>query len=203
MAQNLFSFGNTKLPRSTAIFNMGPASNGQTGQSFRMQCPEHGRGHCQLENPKTDCYAIKAERQYSNVRTYRKRQAKYWRDCSVDGFVDTFNKAKRRTTTHLRFNESGGIATISDIIKLGSIARALPEIDIYLYTARIDLWQDGAFDCLPDNVTVNGSGFMAHNAFKTRPRADIPANGFICSMDCRVCDICSKRNGAVIYAPKH
>lgn len=203
MAKNQFAFGNLKLPKSTAIFNMGPASNGQTGKSFRMHCPEYHKGLCQLADPAKQCYAVKPERRFPKTVTSRKRQAKFWRDSSVDEFVDQFKTESRRTTTHLRFNESGGIATISDIIKLGSIARALPDINIYLYTSRSDLWLEGAFECLPDNVTVNGSGFMAHNSFNARPKNKIPANTFICPADCSVCDVCGERGKRRIFAAMH
>lgn len=200
---NLFAFGNSKLPRTTAIFNLGPSSNGAKGAEFKMQCPEYLRGTCQLANPLRQCYAVKAERQYVNVRLHRQRQRRFWYQCTANSFVSEFQKARKRTTKALRFNESGGIANEADIAKLADIARLMPDVTVYLYTSRRDLWEQGAFDCLPSNVTVNGSGFMAHNAFRARPESAIPKDGFRCPMDCRICDLCTKRQGADIYAAYH
>lgn len=201
--KGLFVFGNRKLPSTTAIFNMGPASNGAPGGQFRMLCPEYHKGLCQLNKPETQCYAVKAERQYPNVRAHRTRQAEFWKRSSAEEFVAAFNVSRRRTTKALRFNESGGIAGQSDIQKIANIARALPDLTVYLYTSRVDLWEAGAFDCLPPGVTVNGSGFMAHNAFRSRPAGNIPKGAFVCGMDCRTCDVCSRRNGLDIFVELH
>ena len=193
-----FSHGNTKLPKSTAIFNMTPASNGAKGDNLGMLCPEYLAGTCQLDCPEKQCYAIKAERQYAETRAKRQRQANFWANGSVDDFVARFRLEARHDTDTLRFNESGGIADIHDIIRLGSIARALPDITIYVYTSRSDLWDQGAFDCLPDNVSVVGSGFMAHNAFMAGEVHKVNCPG-----DCRACHICLNRHGVTMGARIH
>ena len=65
--KKLIQFGNHKLPKSIAIFNMGPA----------MECPSLNMGLCQAYvGDKCVCYAMKAEIQYcKTVPPYRTRQA--------------------------------------------------------------------------------------------------------------------------------
>ena len=64
--KNLIQFGNTKLPKSTMIFNMGTAA----------KCPSKELGLCSVAGC---CYAGKAETQYpKHVPAYRERQATYW-----------------------------------------------------------------------------------------------------------------------------
>lgn len=200
---SLFRFGNLKLPTTTAIFNLSPTSNGRKGAGFRMVCGEYTRGHCQLPCPRRQCYTIKAERRFPAVVRHRQNQQRFWARCTPRSFVARFNGEKRATTGALRFGESGGISTVADIRKIAGIARLLPGIAVYLYTARIDLWKRGAFDCLPDNVCVSGSGFMAHNRFQWCAKGAVPADAFQCPANCRVCDVCTKRQGLTIYGEDH
>ena len=186
MKTNLFSIGNRKLPKSTAIFNMGPASD----------CPSSRRGLCQLDCP-SKCYALKAEQCYKQVLPYRLSQLDFWINDSVDNWVDRFHYETRGKIHIVRLNESGDFHDQTCIIKLGSIARALPHIRFYGYTARKDL----KFDYLPNNITINGSGFMVHNRFDAVDR--IKPKIIVCCGDCKRCDICTTRRGITIQNLLH
>ena len=85
--KGLVKAGNKKLPKTTAIFNMGSATD----------CPALKKGMCQAfaRNPqgkmKLVCYAKKAEVQYyTMVLPYRRRQEKYWKDHSAEDFAISF-----------------------------------------------------------------------------------------------------------------
>ena len=65
--KKLVQFGNNKLPKTTVIFNMGPAK----------ECPANALGLCELGKT-GKCYAMKAERLYPQVLPYRIRQKNYW-----------------------------------------------------------------------------------------------------------------------------
>ena len=63
MDKKLVKFGNTKLPSTTAIFNMGTSKD----------CPSRLKGLCKCA---TVCYARKPEKRFPNtVPAYRKRCA--------------------------------------------------------------------------------------------------------------------------------
>ena len=73
---NVFTLGNSKLDKSTIIFNLTPAP----------QCISKKLGLCQLQNT-NKYYALKAEKQYKNTANFRLRQKQYWTDCSVHQFI--------------------------------------------------------------------------------------------------------------------
>ena len=60
-----YTIGNKKIGNDTLIFNMGSATD----------CPSKKLGLCRHCDK---CYALKAERQYPQVRPFRDRQADYW-----------------------------------------------------------------------------------------------------------------------------
>ena len=62
--KELLSFGNLKVGKDTAIFNMTPA----------FRCPSEELGLCSIAKI---CYAKKAERMYPQVTPYREKQEEY------------------------------------------------------------------------------------------------------------------------------
>lgn len=180
----LFSFGNLKLPKTTAIFNMTPANF----------CPSDELGLCQLKNS-GHCYAKKAERMYPNVLPYRIRQATFWDRCKPTEFVNLLMGEK---ITHLRFNESGDFRFQKDIKKAVIISDMLfkNNIVVHCYTARHDLNFQHR-----NNLIVNGAGFMIDNNFVVVESVDhkLPA----CCGDCRKCSLCMKSNHLTIQQLKH
>lgn len=146
--------GNKKLPKTTAIFNLCPA----------LICPAKLSGECKIDNGR--CSADLSEKIYKNVLPYRLRQKKIWSLLTGEKFADLFlqvNEKKRNKFNMIRFDEAGDINSIDDLYKMNTIAKNLPGIPVYTYTARRELLKNFNFAGLA--VTVNGSGFMAHNAF--------------------------------------
>lgn len=193
-ARKLFSFGNKKLPKSTAIFNLCAASN----------CPSEKLGLCQLPNA-GKCYAKKAERIYKAVLPYRKRQEIFWQTCSVQDFMKAFSQAVgKKKVKHLRFGESGDFRTQADVDKAQEIAELLWEhkkVRVYCFTARSDL---DFSKCT--HLTVNGSGFMVHNSFTVHPRntpLDALPGVHVCGGDCKVCSRCAQRQKRKIVTAEH
>lgn len=185
----LFSFGNTKLPKYTAIFNMGSAFN----------CPSDTLGLCQLMDS-NKCYAKKAERIWNSVRQRRENQFNFWRKCTIKEFI---NKLKEEQGTkklkYLRFNESGDFYTQNDVIKACNISDILyPNIKSYIYTARSDLYYK-----FPRTLVINGAGFMIDNNFLIEDKASNKSKNAICIADCRKCSICTKKLNLIISVKPH
>ncbi len=191
---SLFSFGNTKLPKTTAIFNITPARD----------CPSQKLGLCQLKDAKK-CYALKAERMYKQVIPFRERQKLFWENCTIDEFVNELNKCKKKVT-HLRLNESGDFRNQDDVEKANKIAEKLRVIGIvtYCYTARKDLDFSKA-----TTLVVNGSGFMVDNNFSVGYTEDElleyvgTSKMFVCVQNCSICRICTKKGNKFIKIRLH
>lgn len=193
----LFKFGNKKLPKTTAIFSITPA----------LLCVADALGMCALSKV---CYAKRAEIQYDDSFPYKLSQMDFWINGTADEFVEQFRietQNRRTPTTHLRFDEAGDFIGAKCVTKLSEIAKKLPDVKIYTYTARKDLKERGCFENLPENVTIQGSGFMVHNEFTAAPEdkiEELRAQGeIICGMDCTKCDLCSIRHGQKVYVPEH
>jgi hypothetical protein len=179
--------GNVKIPKTTAIFNMGSATD----------CPSYKLGLCQaVLNGKRVCYAIKSEKSYRPFTLpFRRKQEKYWKASSAEKFATDFialNLFKPVPFNALRFNEAGDFWSQECLDKAETIARILRRYGVrtYCYTARRDL---DFSHC--NYLVVSGSGFkkegikgiflMVRNAKKDRPR------GFgICKGSCAGCGRC-------------
>lgn len=189
LLEDLIACGNLKLPRTTAIFNMGSAHS----------CPSKKLGLCQAwVKGKCVCYAMKSETSYHpNTQPYRNEQMKYWLNSTVEKFVYDFlilNYHKRNKFTALRFNESGDFWDQECIDKADKIAYALNAYGIrsYGYTARRDL----NFSNL-QKLIVHGSGFYKEGLsgeFKMIDmHAKAPVGYVMCKGDCRICHMCLNR----------
>jgi len=203
--KKLVSFGNKKLPKSTAILNMGSANS----------CPSDALGLC---NVSKICYAKKAEKHYPNVEPYRDRQQAYWLSTSATDIVsDLLLKfARRRTKTRaLRLNESGDFWSQDCVTKAEEIARLLKnQIRVYVYTARRDLDFSAC-----KHLIVNGSNFKSEGVKRSftamTPRqirqlqtsnvsgllGDAVVN--ICPMDCTICALCASNSKKDIVVAMH
>lgn len=142
-------FGNSKLDKNVAIFNMNSATD----------CPNIGTDHCQV--PKSDCYAFKAENQYPQPLAYRRRQEYLWDSLPAEMWAKAFMEMvgrKRNSVDYLRMSQSGDFRSDSDIIRVNVIAEILSGhgIDTYTYSASDYLnWN------LADSFTVNRSNFKS------------------------------------------
>lgn len=189
MLSQLISSGNTKVPNTTAIFNMGTATN----------CPSRMLDLCKAKiGNKFICYALKAERQYPNVIPYRLRQKSYWLRIDPIDFAAEFirlNNRKRIKFNALRFNESGDFWSQECVNKAELIANILGGygIKVYVYTSRSDL---DFSKCL--NLVVLGSGFVKDgvkgqfNIIESlNDYVSYMSNNFgLCNGDCSTCTRC-------------
>lgn len=185
--KSLFSFGNIKVGKDTAIFNMNPAK----------LCPSAAMGLCSLSDK---CYAKKAERLYPHCLPYRVRQMEYWQSVNANDFVVYFKtvlQLNQNKIKFLRFSECGDFVSQSDVNKLSCIAEQLKDIvKVYTYTARKDL----DFSNVSDNLTINGSGFMVHNNFYVYRNESELIDKIICPgscLNCNLCKVSKNRNIAV------
>jgi len=200
--KQLLAFGNKKLPKTTAIFNLGSAT----------ECPSKALGLCKLAK---ECYAMKAEKQYPACRPYRDRQLSYWNQVTVDQFVDEFIDAteKKRTKVNaLRVNESGDFYTQADVDKLSEIAELLMTqgVKVYVYTARRDL----DFSQVHYNLNVMGSFITAEqniSAFigvkgakeMAKKMRGIYRKTAVCPGDCTKCSLCQVVKSTVVFCEIH
>ena len=190
--KKLIQYGNKKLPKTTAIFNMGSA----------MQCSSDKLGQCDVSDK---CYAKKAERMYPQVLPYRQRQRDKWLRTDafdlVSEFVEAF-QSKRTRPTHLRINEAGDFYSQACVDKAEYIAQCLSHtgVRVYIYTARKDL---DFSKC--KYLVINGSGFRKEGvtrSFTAVADTSKDLSSFVCEEDCTVCDMCStgiKKNIVVAY----
>lgn len=193
--------GNKKLPKTTAVLNVCPAS----------LCPSALLGLCQLKDCETACYAKREERTWANTCIpSRFAMMGYWdtNDAwTIARDILAYNAAKRTKIKALRINECGDFRHFGDVEKAEMLARHLARagIVVYCYTARRDL---DFSDC--EHLVVNGSGWMAHNRFQVAYSLTSPAKGrwlaedkdgnrvecaYACPGDCRKCSVCLVRRG--------
>jgi len=108
--------GNTKISKTTAIFNMGSAHD----------CPNRETENCQV--PWEACYAGKAERVYKQTLPYRRRQEYLWDCMTPELFADAFmalNARKRKPYDSLRVSEAGDFRSDADIVRMNRIAELI------------------------------------------------------------------------------
>lgn len=193
---SLLRAGNSKLPETTAIFNM---------SSARL-CPSRKLGFCQaVKNGKNCCYADKAERMYPSVIPFRNGQTAYWLRVEADEFVESFiliNAMKNSPFTALRINESGDFWGQKCVDKMEAIATKLAwyGVKVYGYTSRQDL----DFSKVKSMI-LSGSNFQKDgipNIFKMITKMEDRPKGYkVCCGDCSKCNICLVRgNKTVILA---
>lgn len=193
--KELLSFGNTKLPKDTAIFNMCSATD----------CPSLKLGLCKVRDK---CYALKAERLYKQVLPYRRRQEEFWDGTTADEFAYQLlkvNEDKKLKLKLLRVSEAGDFKTQEDVDKLSSVADILisegSDIGVYAYTARTDLNFSNR-----GVLQVIGSYFMVDAMFvpvKKPESLTLPNKSYICKADCSVCSVCSYGQQSTIFAKIH
>jgi len=191
----LITFGNTKLPKTTAVFNMSPA----------LTCASDSLGLCEHSQI---CYAKKAEKMYKQVLPHRHKQSQFWLNHSALEFSEMFNEIyqrKRIKPKLLRLNESGDFFTQSCVDKAEKIATILRRYPVftYTYTARTDLSFDGC-----KNLVINGSGFMPlskgkfyGNMFKIVDQ--FSGRNKKCKANCNICNLCTVNRNYTIEAIKH
>lgn len=178
------SFGNSKISKNTAIFNLNSATD----------CPNAETDNCQVDFG--DCYAHKAENIYPNTLDYRRRQEYLWDCLDADTFAKAFESLvsrKRNPVENLRFSEAGDFRNDSDIIKVNRIAEIV-NVDVYTYSASDYLdWSEAEHFNVMQSNNRRDYGNNLYTAVPTKD--DIPDNAVQCAYegagikcgDCRMC----------------
>lgn len=189
------SFGNKKLPKTTAIFNLGTW----------FLCPGRLEGYCELS---TRCYA-KCREVMGNVIQSRLNNYYYWKTNdaeTVAAFIVYSIKAeqlKGNQVNLLRFNEVGEIEDqqeLEKMVKISNIVYLKTGVKSYTYTHNRAL----NFNIERPNLTICGSGFMIDNKFTViKPenyKEYVGSHDCIeCPQKCELCgSICSKKLGVEI-----
>ena len=180
-------FGNKKLGTDTCIFNMTTA----------LLCPSYLNGFCKIRGL---CYALHAELIFPDPLAFRMEQSRVWKSETAMSIASSLIRQinKRRTKTKfIRFSEAGDFNTQDDVNKLSRIAELMPEHRFYGYSNRPDL----DFSVMPENVSVNGHGFMADNQINVV--AEPTGEHYLCPGNCRKCNACKFSKGSIIEIQEH
>ena len=196
----LLRYGNHKLPKTTAIFNLNSAKD----------CPAAKLNLCAVINKGIPCYARKTEicrsMGYDMVVKYRRRQEKYWdKHSAVDIAEKIINilQNKRVKVDKFRFNESGDFKTQKDVRKMSVIAKKLKDamnITSYGYTSRSDL------DFTKAQFLVKGSEHTKGNNGRVQileKGESVPKGYYLCPGSCKKCNMCATNNKKNIAIRRH
>lgn len=185
---NLINNKNKKIGKHTLVLNITSATD----------CMSHKLGLCQIP---TNCYAIRPERRWKDTLPFRRRQTELWDNFSIPCLAKLIRdiiKRKRTEIKYIRFSECGDFRDQADVDKLFEVAKLVP-LPFYGYTARKDL----DFSKAPDNVIINGSGFMIHNSFTVVPKKEIENYNVVCKGKCELCGQCRVKSFAEIKIAMH
>ena len=189
------AFGNKKLPKTTAIYNIG----------CWFLCPGRLEGYCELAET---CYA-KCREIMGNVIQSRLNNYYFWKSNTAERIAEficysiKLETLKGNQVNLLRFNEVGELENQQDLekmIKISNIVYWKTGIKSYVYTHNRGL----NFDIEHPNLTICGSGFMIDNKFTVVKPEDYKEyvdthNCIECPQKCELCgSICSKKLGVEI-----
>lgn len=189
------AFGNKKLPKTTAIYNIGTW----------FLCEGRLKGFCELhEVCYTKCREIMGNTIKSRLNNYY-----FWKTNdarTIASFIVYSIKAesmKGDKINLLRFNEVGEFENQEDLVKMRDISNIVYEqtgVKSYTYTHNRDL----DFNIDRPHLTINGSGFIIDNQFTVISPSEYKEyveshNCFECLQKCEMCNsICSQKLGIEI-----
>ena len=190
--------GNYKLPESTWIFNSCSATD----------CPSKALGLCQCPEK---CYALKAEKQYPNVKPYRDRQLEITKTVSPTDFANDLIASSKRARNPekkmkaFRFNESGDFADQTQLDWFTSVCKILKAkgIKCYGYTARTDLDLRGLVGVAGVNVSNDGGDWINKGCNRFKAVDCATGDHRVCVGDCRLCSLCVNPIGEIVEVPIH
>ena len=189
------TFGNKKLPKTTAIYNIGTW----------FLCPGRLEGFCELHQ---ECYAKSREVMGSVIKS-RLNNYHFWKNNDTETIAKFISysikteQLKGNEVNLLRFNEVGEMEDEEDLnkmIDISNIVYALTGVKSYTYTHNRAL----NFNIERPNLTICGSGFMIDNRFTVVKPEDYKKyvqdhNCIECPQNCEYCgSICSKKLGVEI-----
>ncbi len=190
------SYGNKKLPKNTAIFNILAVKT----------CP------MATEFCKANCYALKAEKQYKNVVPQaRKRNLKASQQESfVSDMIGLIAKGQKKIN-QFRIHESGDFYSQIYIDRWFMIAKEFPSITFYAYTKSFHL----DFSGKPSNFVLIAS-FDESTTERARMLYNMKKEAFdntfsivgksekaSCVQDCSKCDLCWSGKGLSLTVNVH
>lgn len=189
------TYGNKKLPKTTAIYNIGTW----------FLCPGRLNGFCELHDV---CYA-KCREVMGNVIQSRLNNYYFWKSNSANkiamfiSYSIMAEKMKGNPVNLLRFNEVGELEDQEDLVKMVKVSNIVYKntgVKSYTYTHNRQL----NFNINRPNLTICGSGFMIDNKFTVvKPenyKEYVDANNCIeCPQKCELCgSICARKLGVEI-----
>lgn len=193
VAKQRISFGNGKLPHTTAITNM----------TSWFNCPGRTMGFCDICKI---CYDKFREVSSWKVCSSRLNHEIWFRTNDAETIanaiiveikVHDLRNPDEPVTLH-RWNEVGEMRDQEDLFKVNEISNLIFEelgVKSYIYTHNQDLY----FDFYRPNLTILGSGFMVDNNFLCLPDDEYDEyvathHCFECIGDCETChSICANK----------
>lgn len=188
-------YGNKKLPKTTAIYNIGTW----------FLCPGRLQGYCELNDV---CYAKCREIMGSVIKS-RLNNYLFWKTNDAETIAEficysiKLETLKGNKINLLRFNEVGEIEDpqeLEKMVKISNIVYWKTGIKSYTYTHNRGL----NYDIERPNLTICGSGFMIDNCFTVVKPEDYKKyvqdhNCIECPQNCEYCNtICSRKLGVEI-----
>ena len=198
---------NNKLKKISG-FNFSPAN----------KCPSTINGTCQLKN-KGLCYACNGECQASsNITNKGEFKLNGYESNFLSALIiekisannKLFNKfieyLKEYKFKTIRFNKAGDFKSLHDINFIIKLAKKMPGVKIYGYTARYDIIDKKIIKKINSikNLYVNGSNFKVTNIFKVTNDIKLyHSKKLKCLGDCGACLKCFNLRGKTIYCFIH
>lgn len=189
------TFGNAKLPETTAIVSCGTWFN----------CPGRTEGFCNLA---TKCYDKCREVMSHKITKFRLEEEIAFRALTAKEIADSIiiqiklhnAKPSTKNIKQIRWNEVGELRNQNDLNKMVEISNILyKELSIKSYTYTHNKYLN--FDIERPYLTINGSGFMVDNEYRVLPKDEVSKvkeKHFDCDCDCTKCNVCAGKYGIVI-----
>lgn len=195
------TFGNAKLPPTTAIASCGTWFN----------CAGRTEGFCPLAEK---CYDKCREVMSAKITKFRLEEEIAFRALTAEEIAEQIiqqikkenAKPKNKNTqiNLIRWNEVGELRCQEDLekmVKASNIIYGELEIESYVYTHNKYL----NFDIKRPHLTINGSNFMVDNEYKVVANIEDEfeslndlSNKRECICDCTQCSYCSHRGGFIL-----
>lgn len=187
--------GNTKLPATTYILNMGPAND----------CPSLKLGLCQAGK---NCYARRSEYLYKRVLPARLYEQKVWQALSAMEIASQLLLASKQSRKYpmkgFRFSEAGDFYSQSDVEKMAELCSILKKqgVKCYGYTARTDLDLTSLIKVAKVNVSNDLNNWNTKGANRFLMVREL-SKGLACKSDCSICSLCFKVTNKTIQIKRH
>lgn len=193
----VMTYGNSKLPKSTLIFNHTTAT----------ECPS--KEFCPYVK---QCYARRDERNYKNYRFRNERNREWFKTATIDDLKAVLGMyikeaSKNNPVKTVRLNEAGDFANQEAIEKFNIISEWLKQehnITVYAYTCRRDL------DFTNRKFILNASIPEINSfdrQFRCTPKEEfkqLTKKDVKCFGDCKLCRICYQNKfKGVVYCEQH